>query len=173
MNQFASSIDYYMFRVWDEEGDPGVNHYPLMSSGPWATLTIIGCYLYFVKLTGPSIMKLRQPGYVKQLMTVYNFILVILSAWMTVETFLATNYSLSSWSCSESQRIRSSTDPKDELVSRRISFVLWVFLYNRCSSIDGRKKILQRLIIFILTWFVLLNGNCALKRNMDTKSPHK
>ena len=116
--------------MWDEEGDPGINHYPLMST-PWPTVAITACYLYFVKLAGPSIMKSRTALEVNQLMICYNFIMVALSAWMTMEAFLTTNFTISAWSCKESQRIHSSTDPQDQILSKRLSFVLWVFFFSK------------------------------------------
>ena len=172
MNQ---SIDYYIFRVWSEESDPGVSHYPLMSN-PLPTLAITVAYIYFAKVIGPSIMKSRKEVDVSQLMIAYNFIEVALSAWMAIESFLASNYSITSWSCVEANRLHSSTDPQDDFVSRRIKFVAWVFFMSKFVEFSDtvfmvlRKKnsqitklhLIHHSIVPLSMWFELKFAPLAL-----------
>ena len=108
-----------------------MNHYPLISSGPWPTLAITAGYLYFVKVAGPAFMKSRGPLNVKPAMIYYNLLLVGLSAWMALEALLASNFMLNSWSCSASQRIVSSKEPHEELLFNRGAFFLWVFFFSK------------------------------------------
>lgn len=163
----SDAFNYFAFKYWSEKGDHRVSHYPFLTSGPWTTLAVIGAYLYFVKVTGPRMMKSRQPMDLKQLMICYNFLMVALSGWMSWEAFSASNFTLNCWSCKESQRISSSTDAQDDILLRRGCFVMWVYLFSKFLEFSDtifmilRKKdnqvsalhVIHHSIVPISVWF--------------------
>lgn len=121
----STSLDYFLNKVWEDKCDERMAHYPILSDGPWTILTIIGLYLYFVKVWGPNYMEKRASFQLTELMICYNFVMVALSAWMFYEGSKYTNFGLSTWQC-----------PKpDEMINdrstRRFLFVAWLFLFSK------------------------------------------
>jgi elongation of very long chain fatty acids protein 7 len=72
----ASKVDF-----WDRHGDPRVKDFFLMSK-PWPVLTIIGVYLFIIKVIGPKLMEKRKPFNMKRVMVVYNLIQVLWNVWL-------------------------------------------------------------------------------------------
>ena len=63
--------------------DPKTADWPLVAT-PWPTVTFVAAYLFIVKV-GPKIMETRNAYSLREVLLVYNFSLVLLSAWMTYE----------------------------------------------------------------------------------------
>lgn len=94
-------LKYVYQDVWDIHGDPRVKHLPLMASGPWSTLFIIISYLYFVKYVGPHFMRNRKPLELKNVILVYNVLLIIINGvFFAIGTWI-TRFGLDSWKCEE------------------------------------------------------------------------
>lgn len=67
-----------------ESGDPKTADWPLVAT-PWPTVAFVAAYLFIVKV-GPKIMETRKAYSLREVLIVYNFSLVLLSAWMTYES---------------------------------------------------------------------------------------
>ncbi|XP_068716986.1 very long chain fatty acid elongase 7-like, partial [Montipora capricornis] len=63
--------------------DPKTAGWPLIAT-PWPTISFIALYLFIVKV-GPKIMEKRKAYSLREVLIVYNFAMVILSAWMAYE----------------------------------------------------------------------------------------
>lgn len=63
--------------------DSRVDNWLFMSS-PWPTLTLTALYL-LICYTGPKLMENRKPWDLKAFIVIYNFCLVLLSAYMFIE----------------------------------------------------------------------------------------
>ncbi|RWS00847.1 elongation of very long chain fatty acids protein-like isoform X2, partial [Dinothrombium tinctorium] len=70
-----------------------------MGGGPWSSLGLLLTYYYFIKIFGPKLMKNRKPFDLRWLMIIYNFSMVILSAWMFTQGCQLLNYGLDAWEC--------------------------------------------------------------------------
>ena len=55
-----------------------------MIASPWPTISFVAAYLFIVKV-GPKIMEKRKAYDLREVLIVYNFALVLLSAWMAYE----------------------------------------------------------------------------------------
>ena len=120
-----NSLEYFLNKVWEEKIDERMAHYPILSDGPVTILTIIGLYLYFVKVWGPRFMEKRAPFNFPDLMICYNFSMVALSGWMFYEGCKYTKFGLSTWKC---------PNPVPEIndrETRRFLFVAWLFLFSK------------------------------------------
>jgi len=78
-------LDYCLFRYWQEEGDPRTAHFFLMRGGPLPMLSIIACYVCFVKVVGPALMKKREPFRLKRTLIAYNIYNVLVNVWFFAE----------------------------------------------------------------------------------------
>lgn len=58
-----------------------------MIATPWPTIALVAMYLFIVKV-GPKIMENRKAYSLREVLIVYNFALVLLSAWMVYEVNL-------------------------------------------------------------------------------------
>lgn len=117
---------YYVSEIWDHEGDKRLAHYPFMQSGPWSVLLLISAYLYFVKIYGPRLMRDRQPIHVRELMLVYNFLMVLVSGWMFYEGCIFLNFGLDAWGCP-----RRADYTTEDPATRRFLFVAWLFFFTK------------------------------------------
>ena len=63
--------------------DPKTEDWPLIAT-PWPTISLVAMYLFIVKV-GPKVMENRKAYSLRELLIVYNFALVLLSAWMVYE----------------------------------------------------------------------------------------
>jgi len=63
--------------------DPKTADWPLVAT-PWPTVAFVAAYLFIVKV-GPKLMETRNAYSLREVLLVYNFSLVLLSAWMTYE----------------------------------------------------------------------------------------
>jgi anthranilate/para-aminobenzoate synthase component II len=57
----------------------------MLMSGPFPTMAICLSYAYFVKVLGPRIMENRKPMNLRSVLIVYNFLQVVISAWLFYE----------------------------------------------------------------------------------------
>lgn len=62
-------------------GDERAIQYPLLDS-PLPCLSLLTCYLLFVKVIGPDFMKNRKPFDLRYLMIAYNFSMVLLNGYI-------------------------------------------------------------------------------------------
>ncbi|XP_044754503.1 elongation of very long chain fatty acids protein [Coccinella septempunctata] len=89
----SSGLYHYVF---EELADPRVKDWLLMKN-PSGILTITAAYLYFIFILGPRYMKNKEPFNLKYVLIVYNFLQMLLSIYITVETLdnsWLKNYSL-------------------------------------------------------------------------------
>ncbi|KAK0068480.1 elongation of very long chain fatty acids protein 4 [Biomphalaria pfeifferi] len=96
----------------------------LLMSSPVPTLLIITAYLVFV-FQGQKMMKQHQPWDLRSLIVVYNFFLVILSAFMVYE-FVMSSWTVPGFSLA-CQRIDYSYDPN----SIRLAGACWWFYFSK------------------------------------------
>ncbi|KXJ27022.1 Elongation of very long chain fatty acids protein 4 [Exaiptasia diaphana] len=82
-------VEYYEFIM--AKGDPRTHEWPMIAT-PWPTLCLMTLYLIIVKV-GPKLMENRKPWELKEVLVVYNFGLVLLSAYMLYE-FIASILSM-------------------------------------------------------------------------------
>ena len=68
--------------------DPKTKDWPLVAT-PWPTISLVAVYLFLVKI-GPKIMEDRKPFDFKWVLVIYNFALVLLSAYMVYEVRIST-----------------------------------------------------------------------------------
>ncbi|KAL9978567.1 hypothetical protein ACROYT_G016100, partial [Oculina patagonica] len=80
-NTVQRIVDYYQWVI--ESGDPKTEKWPLIAT-PTPTIALVAIYLLIVKI-GPKVMENRKAFSLRKLLIVYNFALVLLSAWMVYE----------------------------------------------------------------------------------------
>jgi len=90
---------YYWHDFWQINGSQHTSSLTFFNSGPWVVLFILGCYLLFIKVYGPKIMKHREPFKLKKLLLLYNIVLVYLSAYVFVKGSLISRFGLDAWNC--------------------------------------------------------------------------
>lgn len=116
---------YYLSTdFFDQHGDPRVANYRLMRT-PWPVVAMCVCYLVFVKLIGPSLMKNRRPLELTNFIRVYNLAMVALNGAGVYWCMSLLNYGLDAWGCRPIDT--SDTSPK----SLRIIELGHLFLESR------------------------------------------
>ncbi|XP_068717450.1 very long chain fatty acid elongase 4-like isoform X2 [Montipora capricornis] len=112
--------DYYKWAI--ENGDPKTADWPLIAT-PWPTISLVAMYLFIVKV-GPKIMEKREAYNLRELLIVYNFALVVLSAWMSYE-FVASILDIPNFNffCQAVPQVRD-----DQRLNRlaRVCYVYWL-----------------------------------------------
>ncbi|XP_068673719.1 very long chain fatty acid elongase 4-like isoform X2 [Montipora foliosa] len=81
MTTLQRILQYYQWSM--QNGDPKTADWPLIAT-PWPTISFVALYLFIVKV-GPKIMEKRRAYSLREVLIVYNFAMVILSAWMVYE----------------------------------------------------------------------------------------
>lgn len=143
LTRTLSVAKYYITDIWNDQGDPRMLHYPFMASGPWSVISVIIVYLYFVKIHGPRIMSTRAPFVIKDLMVVYNFLMVSVSGWMFIEGLTFLNFGLDTWGCPRADYT------SDDTATRRFLLVAWTFFFSKLVELSDtvfmvlRKKSAQ------------------------------
>ena len=102
-----------------------MSYLPLMESGPWSVIALVGMYLYFVKVYGPAMMKSRKPLSLKEVMVAYNLVMVLFSAWMFYEGCMFLSFGLDTWGCARNDYT------SDTQHTRRFLFVAWCFFFSK------------------------------------------
>lgn len=72
------------FQSLMDSGDPRTADWPFVST-PWPTISFLAIYLVIVKV-GPTIMQKREACNLREVLIIYNFLLVILSVWLVYES---------------------------------------------------------------------------------------
>ncbi|XP_068719864.1 very long chain fatty acid elongase 4-like isoform X3 [Montipora capricornis] len=72
------------FQSLMDSGDPKTADWPFVST-PWPTISFLAIYLVIVKV-GPTIMQKREACNLREVLIIYNFLLVILSVWLVYES---------------------------------------------------------------------------------------
>ncbi|XP_068674605.1 very long chain fatty acid elongase 7-like [Montipora foliosa] len=113
-------LEYYKWSMQD--GDPKTADWPLIAT-PWPTFSFITLYLFIVKV-GPKIMQNRKAYSLREVLIVYNFAMVILSAWMVYE-FIASVVDIPNFDyfCEPMHYVRG-----DKRLNRlaRICYIYWL-----------------------------------------------
>jgi len=119
------SFNFYYYDMWQLYDDPRSSSWPFFNGGPWTTLAIIVAYLYFVKVFGPELMKGRNALNLKNIIFVYNILMVLSSLWMFKEACILLNWGLDTWGCQPVNHI--STDP----IEQRKLLLGWTFFVTK------------------------------------------
>ncbi|CAG9802296.1 unnamed protein product [Chironomus riparius] len=77
----ANIVSATWYDLMENKADPRTTDWFLMSS-PLPTVIICLTYVYIVKYLGPSLMNNRKPFELRKLIVFYNFLQVLLSAWL-------------------------------------------------------------------------------------------
>ncbi|XP_068703408.1 very long chain fatty acid elongase 4-like isoform X4 [Montipora foliosa] len=72
------------FQSLMDSGDPKTADWPFVST-PWPIISFLAIYLVIVKV-GPTIMQKREACNLREVLIIYNFLLVILSVWLVYES---------------------------------------------------------------------------------------
>lgn len=94
-----NTVKYYSHDVWEEAIEHPTFDLPLLSSGPWHVVTIVGLWLYFVLSYGPRFMKNREPYDLRQAMLYHNGILVAVNGIGLLLAIPMTNFGEMLYSC--------------------------------------------------------------------------
>ncbi|KAJ8954320.1 hypothetical protein NQ318_005907 [Aromia moschata] len=93
-----ASIVYNFLILTGKFLDPRTNTWFLIRH-PLPPLTILGLYLYFVLSWGPKFMKNRKPYEMKYVLVIYNFLQVLVSIWLFLESLDGCWLGKYSWKC--------------------------------------------------------------------------
>jgi elongation of very long chain fatty acids protein 7 len=97
----------------DNKSDQRTSEWFLMSS-PLPTAAICLTYVFCVKILGPKLMEDRKPFKLREVLIVYNFLQVLLSAWLFYEV------AMSGWLVGYSYRCQP-VDHSRSLLAMRVS----------------------------------------------------
>jgi elongation of very long chain fatty acids protein 4 len=121
--EFFKQEDWY-YKMFIKYGDPRTtNGFWLRTPEP--ALAAMFLYLVFV-IFGPKFMENRQPMNLKRFIIVYNFVMVIVSTYMSIEFFLTSFLMGYSYSC-QGVDWSYSTDP----LSMRLVNISWLFFLSK------------------------------------------
>ncbi|KAK5645108.1 hypothetical protein RI129_006408 [Pyrocoelia pectoralis] len=98
MSIYNNTVTRYYDFIFKDLADPRTNNWPLIQD-PLPGIAIIGFYLYFVLNLGPTFMKNRKPYELKNTLIVYNFLQVLVSAYLFYEGMDAAWLFKYSWTC--------------------------------------------------------------------------
>ncbi|XP_074637806.1 very long chain fatty acid elongase 7-like [Acropora palmata] len=142
-----------------ENGDPKTADWPLVAS-PWPTVSFVTAYLFIVKV-GPKIMEKRKAYDLRELLIVYNFALVLLSAWMAYELVAsAMDIPNFNYLCQSVPYIRG--DEKQNRLARAV-YIYWLskfvealetifFILRKKNSQVSFLHVYHHTTMFILGW---------------------
>lgn len=103
--------------------DQRVDGWFLMSS-PWPSLLMCIGYVIVVTIIGPKFMEKREPYNIRTIMTGYNFVMVVLSAYIFME------FGLSGWFVGYSYRCDTVDYSTSEQAMRMVN-VCWWFYFSK------------------------------------------
>nr|WNR62021.1 elongation of very long chain fatty acids protein elovl-like [Platynereis dumerilii] len=115
-----------MSKKWEEvlaQKDPRVDDYPLMDS-PTPSFVLCGLYVLFVTKIGPAFMENRKPFEIRNIMAIYNFVMVVLSGYLCYEFAAAGWFAGYSLGC---QPVDYSTSPQ----AVRMVRICWLFYFSK------------------------------------------
>ncbi|CAG2171714.1 unnamed protein product, partial [Oppiella nova] len=87
-----SSLYVLTDQFWNREGDPRVRDFMLFTGGPTPMLLVMLAYLLIVKLIGPAVMNYRRPYELRNVMLVYNILMVAVNAYFLYEFMIVINF---------------------------------------------------------------------------------
>ncbi|CAG2118583.1 unnamed protein product, partial [Medioppia subpectinata] len=91
------SIQYILHDYWAEETDDRLKEYRLLKGGPELFLSIMLFWLLFVTKLGPNYMKDRKPFVLREIIMIYNFILVVINVYFVYAAIGWLDYGRKSW----------------------------------------------------------------------------
>ena len=118
-------VDILSPKWWWEQRDRRSDQYILLMNPMWTILASL-CYVVFVTLMGPWLMRDRKPFSLKRTMMAYNLLQVIISTYLVVEGWNAGWGHHYSWIC---QNVESGTEPGS--TAMRMVSVSYVYLVNK------------------------------------------
>ncbi|XP_044184403.1 elongation of very long chain fatty acids protein 4-like isoform X1 [Acropora millepora] len=120
MTSVQRILQYYQWAM--ESGDPKTADWPLVAT-PWPTVAFLAAYLFIVKV-GPKIMEKRRAYNLREVLIVYNFAIVLLSAYMMYEVIASVldipNFN---YLCEHIHYVRG--DPKQTRLARAV-YIFWM-----------------------------------------------
>ncbi|CAG2111880.1 unnamed protein product [Medioppia subpectinata] len=93
----ADKMNYILSQYWIDETDERLKGYPLISGGPEHILTIMLLWLLFVTKLGPKLMKNREPFVLREILMIYNFILVVINVYYIYASLKWLEFGRKSW----------------------------------------------------------------------------
>ncbi|XP_029211094.2 elongation of very long chain fatty acids protein 4-like isoform X1 [Acropora millepora] len=144
-----------------ENGDPKTADWPLVAS-PWPTVSFVAAYLFIVKV-GPKIMEKRKAYDLREVLIVYNFALVLLSAWMAYELVAsAMDIPNFNYLCQSVPYVRG--DEKQNRLARAV-YIYWLskfvealetifFILRKKNSQVSFLHVYHHTTMFIVGWAV-------------------
>jgi len=118
-------VDISSPQWWWEQRDRRSDQYILLMNPSWTILASL-CYVVFVTLIGPWLMRDRKPFSLKRTMMAYNFLQVIISTYIVVEGWNAGWGRHYSWIC---QNVEAGTEPGS--TAMRMVSISYVYLVNK------------------------------------------
>lgn len=106
--------------------DPRTRNWFLLQGSPVPVWIITVLYLVSVVYIGPRFMQNRKPYNPINFMIVYNFSLVILSAYMFIEILLSTTAAGYHWFCAPYNQ-----DTSKNPLEMRVANVLWIYTVSK------------------------------------------
>ena len=80
-SKIINNITYMLYDYWIEKTHPLSVNYYFFSGGPGILATIMLLWLIFVTKIGPNLMKNRKPFVLREILIVYNLILVLINIY--------------------------------------------------------------------------------------------
>ncbi|CAG2172697.1 unnamed protein product [Oppiella nova] len=93
----TNPLIYWTHQYWVDETDHRIIDYPLINAGPTQMATIMLLWLFFVTKCGPNWMKNRKPFVLKEIMILYNFLLVVINAYFIYASLRWLKFGHKSW----------------------------------------------------------------------------
>lgn len=123
---------------WWEQRDKRSDQYIILMNPIW-TILISLCYVIFVTLIGPWLMRDRKPFSLKRTMMAYNLLQVIISTYIVVEGWNAGWGRHYSWIC---QNVEAGTEPGS--TAMRMVSVSYVYLVNKYIELSDTLFFVMR-----------------------------
>lgn len=116
---------FLAYDIWEAGADPRVSEFPLMKGGPWWVIAVIAGWLYFVKVSGPRLMKDRPAYDLRRLILVYNMVMMVTNAYFFISASSYTNFGLKTWGC-------TNVNPSDWGTTMKFKLLLiWFFFISK------------------------------------------
>lgn len=92
-------LGYFVSDFWRDRSHPSTRG---LHDSPFEIAPIVALYLLFVWLIGPWFMRDRKPYDLKNLMTVYNYVNIVVNFMLFSASMYYTRFSYECWLCQES-----------------------------------------------------------------------
>ncbi|CAG2110929.1 unnamed protein product [Medioppia subpectinata] len=146
---------YVLHDYWINETDDRIKPYFLLSGGPELFLTIMFLWLIFVTKLGPNFMRDRKPFVLREIIIIYNFILVVISAYFTYASIGWLDYGHKSWDLKLPERNQWSDKAIAEIPEK--AFYFYTKLFDLFDSVFFvlRKKSNQLSFLHVYHHFMV------------------